>query len=130
MYNPTLQKMLEDFQTIAGEEPHVYYQPPENVKLVYPCFVYVFDNTETIYAGGRPYLHFDRYSVTYITKKSTSRIVNAMRTLPHMDYDTHFTSENLHHYVFLTCTNYYMEPNDDEFLEAAHGFLGGSHGKN
>jgi len=128
VYNAELQRMLEDFQTEVGETPHVYYQPPENIKLSYPCFVYSYDSDRVIYSSGKPYLHYDEYTVTYITKQPLPIIVKSMRRLPRLAYDRHFTSDNLHHYVFSVTTDFKMENDVVDLSEAASNFLGGSNG--
>lgn len=130
MYNPDLQRMLEGFQEAVGETPHVYYQPPENVKLVYPCFVYSSDGITVIHSNGKPYLHYDEYVITYITKQASPLMVKSMINLPRISYDRHFTSENLHHYVFNTTTDFKMDNDVVDLSEPASYFLGGNDGSN
>ena len=125
MYNENLQKMLEGFQNEVGEEPHVYFQPPENVKLSYPCFVYTYDGVETLYASGKPYLRFDTYTVTYITKKVNPVLVKSMMKLSKVEFDRHFTSENLHHYVFIVNSGLYDYEETVDLTEPASIFIGG-----
>ena len=35
-----LQKLLEDILEANGKAKNVYYQPPEGIKISYPCIVY------------------------------------------------------------------------------------------
>ena len=101
MYSSALQNTLEEFQKKLGEDPHVYYQPPESVKLVYPCFVYSFDDVITFYANDNPYLRYYIYTATYITKQVDPQMVKSLMELKYFKYDTHYTADNLHHYAFI-----------------------------
>ena len=45
-----LQAILEN----AIDSKNVYFQPPENLKLKYPCVVYTVDAAVTTYADNLP----------------------------------------------------------------------------
>ena len=89
----------EDLVRILGTS-NVYYQPPETIKMAYPCIVYQQDRISTRFANNRPYNHQFRYSVTFITKNVDASVVNQLLMYPRCSFDRHFTSDNLHHYVF------------------------------
>lgn len=126
MYNVKLQEMLESFQKAVNETPYVYFQPPESVKLSYPCFIYSHTDNYTIHSNGKPYLYYDEYTITYITKKTDPMIVKSMLQLPRMAYDRHFTADNLHHYVFKVTSHFKMENDVVDLSEEASRFLGGT----
>lgn len=96
----TLQKILMRFQEEAGETPHVYFDPPESLKLVYPCFVYHFINSVDLYANNVVYLRSYEYSVRYITKKADPILPEAIMDLPYASFESHYTADNLHHFMF------------------------------
>jgi len=80
---------------------NVYFQPPESIKLVYPCIIYERNGGETIFSGDMPYLYKKRYSVTIITKDPDSDLVDKMyMAFPECTFDRHFTLDNLNHDVF------------------------------
>lgn len=79
---------------------NVYFQPPGNVTLVYPCIVYELDQIETLYACDRPYTSNYRYTVTVIDRDPESPITKKLTALPLCHHDRHFVSDNLHHDVF------------------------------
>jgi hypothetical protein len=54
--------------------PHVYFQPPENVKLEYPCIIYKRDFADTKFADNEPYAFKKRYMVTVIDRDPDSDI--------------------------------------------------------
>lgn len=78
----------------------VYYQPPANVQMVYPCIVYDRDASDTKFAGNLPYLRTKRYQVTVIDRNPDSEIPDKVELLPLCHYERSFVSENLHHDVF------------------------------
>lgn len=80
---------------------NVYYQPPENLKLVYPCIVYELDQIVMRYANNRPYDGRPRYCVTSISRDPESRITKQIATLPMCRHEKHFVNDNLHHDVFI-----------------------------
>lgn len=87
----------EIFRRIA---PNVYFQPPENLKLAYPCIVYELEQIETFYANNVPYADYDRYSVTVIDRDPESSITRQIVALPMCRHERHFVNDNLHHDVF------------------------------
>ena len=61
-----LHGILENAMLSAGEEPHLYYQPPENVKLVYPCVIYQLASFTSRYADNLPYHQYVHFDVPWI----------------------------------------------------------------
>lgn len=91
-----LQEMLV---ALLGSE-NVYYQPPESIKLKYPCIIYELEDIDPRYADNIPYLKKRRYSVTVIDRDPDSSIRDKVSDLPSCGFERHFTSDNLYHYVF------------------------------
>lgn len=79
---------------------NVYYQPPETLKLVYPCIIYKRSTPSVKFANDVPYIHKQRYSVTIIDKNPDSPILEKMNRLPYCSFDRHFTSDNLNHDIY------------------------------
>lgn len=82
------------------ESDHVYFQPPTNVKMVYPCIVYALDFKLSDWADGVPYVKGNRYQVTVIDRDPDSQIPDKIAALPKCVYDRFFTADNLNHNVF------------------------------
>jgi hypothetical protein len=91
-----LQSILE---AILGSN-HVYFQPPESLKLTYPCIVYKLDDINTTFADNRPYSQNRRYSVTLIDKNPDSPIVEKLASVPKCSFNRAFPADNLNHYTF------------------------------
>lgn len=91
-----LHKILVD---ILGNE-NVYFQPPESIKMSYPCIVYKRSTGDTQFANDNPYIFRVRYQITYIDKKPDSNVLEKLSDLPMCTFDRHFTSNNLNHDIF------------------------------
>ena len=59
-------KLHELLAGILGDESRVYFQPPENLYMQYPCIVYRMVSSRTNYGDDKPYFKMKRYEVTYI----------------------------------------------------------------
>lgn len=78
----------------------VYYQPPESIKMMYPCIVYERSPGDTQFADNGAYIHKRRYSITAIYEDPDSDLPDKIANLPMCIHDRHFTSNNLNHDVF------------------------------
>ena len=91
-----LQSLLE---SVLGSR-NVYFQPPANILMQYPCIVYSRDKADTKFADNSPYRYTKRYQVTAIDINPDSSIPDLIAVLPLCTYDRFFTADNLNHDVF------------------------------
>lgn len=91
-----LQNLLEEIL----ETRNVYFQPPANIQIQYPCIVYKRDIARTQFAGNTPYHYKKRYQVTYISQDPDSDVPDKLAALPMCIFDRHFSAGNLNHDVF------------------------------
>lgn len=91
-----LQDILESILTSSN----VYFQPPETVKMTYPCIVYSRLSGDTKFAGDKPYSFRILYQVIVIDKDPDSVYPARVASLPECVFDRHYTSNNLNHDVF------------------------------
>lgn len=91
-----LQTLLE---TILGSR-NVYFQPPANFKLTYPCIVYTRNKLVPVHADNKTYLHRKRYSLTLIDKNPDSAFVDAIDDIPYCSHTRHFVADNMNHDVY------------------------------
>lgn len=89
-----LQSLLE---TITE---HVYFQPPVNIQMQYPCIVYVRDNSISEFADNQLYIHTKRYQVTVIDRNPDSDLPDTVERFPLCSLTRSFAADNLNHYVF------------------------------
>lgn len=91
-----LQKILEE---ILGSR-NVYFQPPENIRMVYPCIVYGLSDVDSKYADNLLYSFRKKYTVTLASRDPDTDLVDKLLKLPMCSFDRSFVSDNLNHYVF------------------------------
>lgn len=93
-------ELHEKFIKILGSS-NVYFQPPENLKLKYPCIMYKRGKEYTIFADNKLYMDKKRYIVTVIDYDPDSIILDKIKNLPMCTHDTHYTSDGLNHDVYI-----------------------------
>ena len=91
-----LQRILEE---ILGTT-NVYFQPPENIKLKYPCIIYEVGAGLRTPADNTKYLYNQGYSVTFITKDPDPDIPDKLLDLEYSSFERQFITEGLYHWVF------------------------------
>ena len=79
---------------------NVYFQPPYNVQMQYPCIVYQRDSARTEFAGNRPYNYTQRYQLTHISRDPADETLAKIAALPMTSYSRFFVADNLNHDVF------------------------------
>lgn len=77
----------------------VYFQPPPNVQMTYPCVVYKRDDIDAKNADNRAYSLKKRYLVTVIDEDPDSVIHEGIAALPYAAYLRNFVAQNLNHDV-------------------------------
>lgn len=96
-----LQALLE---TLRGDDPdvkiQVYFQPPTNVKMVYPCILYPWDDEDIVHADNEPYRHKRRYLVTVIDEDPDSEIPGLVAKLPTANFNRRFVADNMNHTAY------------------------------
>ena len=92
---------LELHAELEGVLTPVYYQPPENYKLVYPCILYELQRISSAHADNFPYKQNPQYQVTLIDRDPDSEFVAPLAAMRGIRFDRKFTSENLHHFVYV-----------------------------
>ena len=63
-------------------EIHLYYQPPANLKMQYPCIRYDLNRIRNVHADGHVYLQHPSYTVTVMTKTAISRLKSVTAVTP------------------------------------------------
>lgn len=87
-------------EALTGLTEHVYYQPPNNIELQFPCIKYERNGGDVAWAANRPYRHAKRYSVTVIDRDPDSTLPDQVEQLPYCGFDRSFQADNLNHWVF------------------------------
>lgn len=91
---------LRDALSEAIGLPNMYFQPPNNVQMKYPCVVYKLSNLYIRHSNNIPYVGFKAYTVTIIDKDPDSIYQDLPLKLPFCRFDRHYPADNLHHWVY------------------------------
>ena len=93
-----------DFHNALKEiTPNVYFQPPENIKIKYPCFVYSQTIPDVIKADSKNYIVTKCYDVTYIdSDPDNDHQEKVYDSFAMVQAKRYFTTSGLYHY------NYYI----------------------
>ena len=89
-----LHQLLETFSD------NVYFQPPTNIELKYPCIIYKRNDADTKFADDKPYNYTKRYTVTVIDRDPDSEIPDKVAAMPMTLFNRFYTADNLNHDVF------------------------------
>jgi hypothetical protein len=76
---------------------NVYFQPPETVKLSYPCIIYRRNDIDTNFADDTPYTINKEYQLVVIDADPDSLIPDKVGSLSKCSFDRHYTVNNLNH---------------------------------
>ena len=90
-------ELHDKFVSILGNR-NVYFQPPETVKLTYPCIIYSLSNIDTHKADDITYFKKKQYDIQVIDRDAESEIPDKLLELPYCSFDRQFTSSNLYHF--------------------------------
>lgn len=93
----TLQTLLEE---LIGSK-NVYYRPPENTKMQYPCIRYNRDNIVGEHADNVMYRKTNRYLLIVIDKNPDNPVIEKLLELPMCQFDRHYETDNLNHDVLV-----------------------------
>lgn len=91
---------LELQAVLEALTPNVYFQPPSNIQISYPCIVYNRYRQQNEFADNLVYNLKRRYQVTVIDTDPDSLIPDQVGSLPSAYMVRHFTTENLNHDVY------------------------------
>lgn len=79
----------------------IYFQPPESIKLSYPCLLYWMDSYEQQFADDTTYTGKARYTLQYITKNpDDEKTLGALTNFQMIRLDNFFAADNLNHYNY------------------------------
>ena len=76
---------------------HVYYQPPESIKMEYPAIRYSKSNMDNKFADDIKYSSYNCYEIIVIDRTPDNPVIEKLLELPLCKYDRHYTSDGLNH---------------------------------
>lgn len=94
------QRLHDLLKGVAGNGVEVYFQPPSNVKLVFPCIKYERSGSRNGFADNQAYRSAKQYQVTVIDRDPDSTLPDTVGALEFCQFDRFYTADNLNHWVF------------------------------
>ena len=91
-----LSKLLRE--TLGND--HVYFQPPESVKMEYPAIIYTLSDIDPMRADNLFYGGKRQYQVTLITRDPDAPQIDEIAAFPLCSFDRWYAADNLNHYVY------------------------------
>lgn len=79
----------------------IYYQPPSNVQLEYPCVIYQRDDVSKKHADNQPYFRKNEWMVTTIEMDSDIPISEAVGALQTSEFNRSYNNDGLFHNVHI-----------------------------
>ena len=92
-------RLHEELVNILGSR-YVYFQPPESIKLNYPCIIYERYDISNTFADDDVYLDPRQYRITVVDKNPDSKIVDKMAKFKTARFVRHMVVDNLNHDIF------------------------------
>lgn len=94
-------RRLELQDILEAIKPNVYFQPPDNLALQYPCIVYGRDlGAYKAFADNSGYRLVPRYQVTLISRDPDDPAFDQLGILPKCAHVRSFVTDGLNHDVF------------------------------
>lgn len=91
---------LHNLLLSINNNKNVYFQPPESVKMEFPCIVYALRSIDSLHANNNVYNTRDTYMVTTIDKNPDSLLPRLIQEIPTARHLDSFTKDNNNHNVF------------------------------
>ena len=94
------QNLHDELKELLGTS-NCYFQPPESLKLKYPCYVYKREAPDVLRADNMMYRRVHKYGLTYITLNPDDPLIEETEGHFSMCRMTrHYTADNLNHYYY------------------------------
>lgn len=94
------EELRDALRAIIENPKAVYFQPPETIKLSYPCIIYELNDYNLIKADNGNHMVRESYSITLITKLPDETFSKKILNLPMCRFNRVFVNDGLYHYVF------------------------------
>lgn len=99
-----LDKKLRDIleSEFGKDHVHIYFQPPEGQKLIYPCIVYTKDTSDHKYADNKIYHFQQAYQITFMSKDPDNNVVGKIEeAFQYAKYGRNFVADHVNHDIII-----------------------------
>lgn len=84
---------------------NVYFQPPENLKIKYPCIIYSRTRIDGTFANNDVYKLDHAYQLVYVHSNPDDPLIDVLAQLPTCRFQREYVSDQLYHDVFIIYWN-------------------------
>lgn len=96
----SLERRLDLHSKFRSLCDYVYFQPPSDIKLIYPCIIYNKSGRDTLFANNEAYSQNTLYDVTIIYRDPDSQLPDLiMSNFEYCSILTEHIIDNLYHSV-------------------------------
>lgn len=102
--------LQQELESILGSK-NVYFQPPDTVKMKYPCIIYKLSEIPEKHADNEGYISHYCYTLTLIDQDPDTCFVDKIMKMRYAKFVKQFSTQGLNHYVFNLNYKYEKEIN-------------------
>ena len=97
----TLKELKLDriFRNTLGNN-NVYFQPPESVKINYPCIIWNLSKTASTYADDRSYIQNPKYVIRYVSTEPDDQMRFTLVDVLGVPIIQVYCKDGLYHYIY------------------------------
>ena len=96
----TREELHQQLLEVTGVK-NIYFQPPTNTQIKYPCIVYKFDGFHNKNADDKKFATWGRYTITHIYQKYSQNLRDKLpNSFDFIDLSNTFTNDGLYHDVY------------------------------
>lgn len=78
---------------------NVYYQPPTNLTMKYPCIRYKIISVDKLFADNIVYEKHMKYEIIVLSKEPDHPSIDKILELPHTSFMDTYTSDGINHTI-------------------------------
>lgn len=83
-----------------GDRCRCHFQPPSNVRMVYPALVYELSDIQIWQADNKHYHAEEVYMLTLMDKNPDSKYLEKLKYVPNVSFNRFYVVDGLNHWVF------------------------------
>ncbi len=99
----TRNRVHDILTSIIGDD-RVYFQPPESIKLKYPCIIYNLSDTSNTYGDNISYLLNVGFDILLVDRDPESIYVTKLLSVPYSTFNRYYVADNINHWSFTLTT--------------------------
>ena len=93
-------ELQEKLEKVLGSS-NVYFQPPSNIKMKYPAFVYELSGEHVNKANNKRYIIYNKYTLTHIYQSVRNDLKEViMNAFDFVEYDRRLVADGLYQDVY------------------------------